>query len=160
MRSPIGDLFLIATDTGLAGLFMTDPAHPPSDRDRTLAPEKFHEVVRQLEEYFSGKRREFDVPLDLRGTPFQLRVWEELRRISYGSTISYGELARRIGSPASVRAVGAANGRNPVSIIVPCHRVIGSNGSLTGYGGGLERKKVLLELEASQRPLFLRTPDR
>jgi methylated-DNA-[protein]-cysteine S-methyltransferase len=104
-------------------------------------------VRRQLEEYFRGERRVFDLPLDLRGTPFQLRVWAELLRIPYGVTISYGELARRLGNPNLTRAVGAANGANPISIVVPCHRVIGADGSLVGYGGGLPAKRGLLALE-------------
>jgi methylated-DNA-[protein]-cysteine S-methyltransferase len=107
-------------------------------------------VVAQLEAYFRGERRVFDLPLALRGTPFQLRVWAELLRIPYGATISYGELARQLGDPNLTRAVGAANGANPVSIIVPCHRVIGADGSLTGYGGGLEMKRRLLALERPQ----------
>jgi methylated-DNA-[protein]-cysteine S-methyltransferase len=101
-----------------------------------------------LEEYFAGTRRKFSVTLDPAGTPFQHRVWAALCEIPYGTTISYGELARRIGQPQASRAVGMANGRNPISIIVPCHRVIGANGTLTGYGGGLERKRFLLALEA------------
>ena len=105
----------------------------------------------QLEEYFAGKRRDFDLPLDVRGTEFQKRVWEQLRRIPFGKTASYGDIARRIGSVNACRAVGAANGRNPISIIVPCHRVIGANGALTGFGGGLEAKAFLLEHEARVR---------
>jgi methylated-DNA-[protein]-cysteine S-methyltransferase len=103
--------------------------------------------VRQLEEYFAGSRREFDLTLHLEGTPFQRRVWAALREIPYGATLSYGELARRIDKPKASRAVGLANGRNPISILVPCHRVIGTNGSLTGYGGGLDRKRWLLAHE-------------
>ena len=105
-----------------------------------------------MEEYFAGARREFTARFVLRGTPFQRRVWEELRRIPYGETISYAELARRIGSPKAVRAVGLANGANPIAIIVPCHRVIGANGTLTGYGGGLPTKRYLLDLEKGVRP--------
>lgn len=107
----------------------------------------FADEVRELEEYFAGTRRKFTVPFVLRGTPFQRRVWEELCRIPYGKTISYAELARRIGNPKAVRAVGLANGANPIAIIVPCHRVIGANGTLTGYGGGLNTKRFLLDLE-------------
>jgi methylated-DNA-[protein]-cysteine S-methyltransferase len=109
----------------------------------------FAAVRRQLEEYFAGERRVFDLPVAPPGTPFQQRVWTELQRIGYGETISYAELAARIGRPTAIRAAGAANGANPVSIIIPCHRVIGSDGSLTGYGGGLEAKRRLLELERS-----------
>ena len=104
---------------------------------------------RQLEEYFAGERDEFDLPVGAPGTPFQQRVWDELARIPYGQTISYAELASRIGRPTAVRAAGAANGANPVSIVIPCHRVIGSGGALTGYSGGLEAKRFLLELERS-----------
>ena len=109
-------------------------------------------VVKQLTEYFEGKRKVFDVPLNLKGTEFQLAVWNELLRIPYGHTVSYAEIAHRIGRPSAIRAVGAANGANPIPVIVPCHRVIGSNGSLTGYGGGIERKQWLLALEG--RRLF------
>lgn len=108
----------------------------------------FVEVRRQLEEYFAGERREFDVPVKLGGTEFQGRVWEELTRIPFGKTISYVELARRVGQPTASRAVGSANGRNPVSIIVPCHRVVGADGKLTGYGGGVERKEWLIGMES------------
>jgi methylated-DNA-[protein]-cysteine S-methyltransferase len=114
-------------------------------------------VVRQLGEYFRGERRDFDLLLAPRGTDFQLAVWSELQRIPYGTTISYAELARRIGRPAAVRAVGAANGANPIPIVIPCHRVIGSNGTLTGYGGGIENKHALLELEQPQRSLISRS---
>lgn len=110
------------------------------------------QLERELTEWFAGARRDFDLPLALRGTPFQQSVWEALRAIPYGAVQSYGELAKVLGNPEAVRAVGAANGRNPVSIIVPCHRVIGANGSLTGYAGGLERKRFLLALEKSQTP--------
>ncbi len=108
------------------------------------------QLERELTEWFAGERREFDIPLALHGTPFQRSVWEALRTIPYGAVQSYGELAKSLGKPEAVRAVGAANGRNPVSIVVPCHRVIGANGSLTGYAGGLERKRVLLALEKSE----------
>ena len=118
-------------------------------------PALLEPVRRQLDEYFRGARRDFELPLALRGTPFQLRVWAELRRIPYGQTLSYGELARRLGNPGLCRAVGAANGANPVSIIVPCHRVIGSGGGLTGYGGGLEAKQALLALERPPEPGWL-----
>ena len=154
MPSPVGELLLIGSERGLSGLWMEVRAHPPAEQERIHNPEYFEPVRRQLDEYFNGTRREFDVKLDLRGTPFQVEVWEALLRIRYGTTMSYGELAAELRRPAAVRAVGAANGRNPVSIIVPCHRVIGSNGSLTGYGGGLDKKKLLLQHEASQKRLF------
>jgi len=151
--SPIGELLLIAEGDALTGLYMLGD-EGPNGRGARLEPDwkrddgPFRAVRDQLDEYFAGERTGFDVPLAPRGTAFQLRVWEELRRIPYGETISYGELARRIGRPTAVRAVGASNGRNPISILVPCHRVIGADGSLTGYGGGLDRKRFLLELEA------------
>ena len=113
---------------------------------------------RQLQEYFEGTRRSFDLRLAPEGTAFQRRVWEELRRIPYGETISYRELAGRIGQPTAMRAVGLANGRNPIAVVVPCHRVIGADGSLTGYGGGLDRKRYLLGLERGQTPLWGQTP--
>jgi len=113
-----------------------------------------HEVIRQLEEYFRGERREFELTLAPRGTDFQLACWNELQRIAYGSTISYAELARRIGKPSAVRAVGAANGANPIPIVIPCHRVIGANGTLVGYGGGLHIKRALLAIEQPQRALL------
>jgi methylated-DNA-[protein]-cysteine S-methyltransferase len=109
---------------------------------------RFADVARQLEQYFDGERTTFDIPLRMQGGPFEREVWAELLRIPYGETASYGEIARRVGKPHASRAVGAANGRNPIAIIVPCHRVIGSDGALTGYGGGLERKRALLDLEA------------
>lgn len=108
----------------------------------------------RLDEYFAGTRTEFDLPVRLHGTPFQVEVWEQLRRIPYGETISYGDLARRVGRPEAARAVGAANGQNPVAIVVPCHRVIGADGSLTGFGGGLAWKQRLLDLERPQRRLI------
>jgi O-6-methylguanine DNA methyltransferase len=128
-------------------LDVLEPLAPVLDPD----PAALEPARRQLEEYFQGRRRSFELPLAPRGTPFQLRVWAELRRIPYGQTLSYGELARRLGDPGLSRAVGAANGANPISIIVPCHRVIGANGSLVGYGGGLPIKKALLEFEKGQR---------
>jgi methylated-DNA-[protein]-cysteine S-methyltransferase len=115
--------------------------------------EAFGNVRRQLTEYFDGRRRCFDVPLALVGNAFELRVWDALCEIPYGETVSYGEIARRIGQPDASRAVGLANGRNPIAVIVPCHRVIGANGTLIGYGGGLERKRLLLDLEAGVLPL-------
>jgi methylated-DNA-[protein]-cysteine S-methyltransferase len=153
MESPIGLLRLRGTERGLTGVFMEAHRHGPEAADQ-LAWQRDDALLAdaraQLTHYFAGRRVAFDLAIDrtaLGGTSFQRRVWEELERIPYGVTISYGELARRIGNPAAVRAVGLANGRNPISIIVPCHRVIGANGTLTGYGGGLERKRWLLELE-------------
>ena len=150
--SPIGELLLLGDDDGtLCGLRMAPFERPPGSEpdDGALAA-----AAQQLGEYFAGERRAFDLPLAMGGTPFQCEVWEQLRAIPYGETISYGELARRVGRPDAMRAVGAANGRNPIAVIVPCHRVIGADGSLTGYGGGLERKRALLELEAGAAALF------
>jgi methylated-DNA-[protein]-cysteine S-methyltransferase len=146
VQSPLGELLLTAEDGVLTGLFMPAEAHePPPGAERD--DRGFATVRRQLEEYFAGRRRAFDVVVAPPGTTFQQRVWDELQRIDYGQTISYAELATRIGRPTAIRAAGAANGANPISILIPCHRVIGSDGSLTGYGGGLEAKRALLELE-------------
>jgi methylated-DNA-[protein]-cysteine S-methyltransferase len=142
--SPVGLLLLTTDGAGLTGLHF-----PPHDVDASWERDDpaFTDVARQLDEYFAGTRTQFDIPLHPTGTPFQLKVWEQLREIPYGETISYGALARRLASPNASRAVGLANGRNPIAIIIPCHRVIGANGSLTGYGGGLDRKRFLLGLE-------------
>ena len=151
--SPIGPLCLRGTARGLTGLFMEEHRHGPERTERLgwLRDDVLFANARaQLAEYFAGQRETFDLAIDRverGGTPFQRLVWSELEKIPYGVTISYGELARSIGNAPAVRAVGLANGRNPISIIVPCHRVIGANGTLTGYGGGLERKRWLLELE-------------
>jgi len=150
--SPQGPILLVADDKGLAGVYFEKQKHFAGRRkdwrhdpqNRVLAQAK-----RELEEYFAGKRRRFDVPLSPAGTAFQKSVWKAISTIGFGETISYGELARRAGVPGSARAAGAATGRNPIGIIVPCHRVVGADGSLTGYAGGLGRKKALLELEAS-----------
>lgn len=146
--SPVGPLTLVAVNGTLAGLYMNDQRHRP-DGSTFGAPdaELFTDAARQLDEYFAGERTEFDLPLALSGTEFQQRVWAGLRDIPYGETVSYGWLAQHIGQPTASRAVGLANGKNPVGIIVPCHRVIGSTGSLTGYGGGLDRKRFLLAFE-------------
>jgi methylated-DNA-[protein]-cysteine S-methyltransferase len=139
-------LLLTSDGTALTGLYM-EPSRKAQctdgwREDVTVAP--LSATVRQLTEYFDGTRREFDLPLRLQGTTFQTRVWRELTEIPYGQTWSYGQLAQRIDKPSASRAVGLANGRNPISILVPCHRVIGADGSLTGYGGGIERKRWLL----------------
>ncbi|MFJ4466032.1 methylated-DNA--[protein]-cysteine S-methyltransferase [Streptomyces sp. NPDC089424] len=146
--SPYGPLTLVADDGVLSGLYMTGQRHRPGEetfggRDET----PFGETVEQLMAYFDGELEHFTVALRLNGTPFQRSVWDQLRRIPYGETRSYGELAVALGNPQASRAVGLANGRNPVGIIVPCHRVIGAAGGLTGYGGGLERKQRLLDFE-------------
>jgi methylated-DNA-[protein]-cysteine S-methyltransferase len=146
--SPVGPLTLVAFDGVLSGLYMNLQRHRPME-EAFGAPDatSFTEVIRQLEEYFGGQRTDFDVPMTLAGTPFQRTVWAALREIPYGQTQSYGQLAEQIGRPGAARAVGLANGRNPIGIIVPCHRVVGATGGLTGYGGGLERKQYLLEFE-------------
>lgn len=143
--SPVGKLRLVAEDGFLTELrFGGEPVAVESDN---VDDSVLDETERQLKEYFAGLRREFDLPLKPKGTPFQLEDWLALREIPYGETVTYGDIARRIGRPKAFRAVGMANHSNPISIIVPCHRVIGSNGKLTGYGGGLENKQKLLELE-------------
>jgi len=151
--SPIGRLTLVATDEGLAGI-LWDNDRPSRVRLNIEAEDEKHpvlvETARQLEEYFVGKRKSFDVKLDLDGTAFQRKVWNALLTIPFGETRSYGQIARQIGSPRAVRAVGAANGRNPVSIITPCHRVIGSTGKLTGFAGGLDVKARLLAFEGAK----------
>jgi methylated-DNA-[protein]-cysteine S-methyltransferase len=154
--SPVGSLTLVAQEGALVGLYMAQHLHWAGVGNASRDDAAFAATRAQLEEYFAGDRTSFDLPVRLAGTPFQHEVWQALRAIPYGATISYGELAQRIGRPAAVRAVGLANGKNPVSIVVPCHRVIGSDGSLTGYGGGLERKRYLLELE--QRTTLFSAP--
>jgi len=147
--SPLGELLLSGDGHALHGLYMQEgrtaiAVHPDWQEDDGA----FADARGQLDEYFDGRRTDFDLPLAMEGSSFQRRVWRALQDIPYGETISYGEQARRLGPPATPRNVGATNGRNPISIIVPCHRVVGSDGSLTGYGGGLERKRLLLDLEA------------
>mgnify|MGYP001420781433 CR=1 FL=1 len=145
--SPIGPLTLAGTETALQHLRMVDQTNEPDRSDWTRDDAAFPAAVEQLEAYFAGELTEFDLALELIGTAFQRRVWAALRGIPYGQTASYGEIAEQIGSPGAARAVGLANGHNPISIIVPCHRVVGANGNLTGYGGGIDRKRFLLELE-------------
>jgi len=147
LETPIGPLAAVFDVEGRLTELRFDGGTPdqPAGRRRSA-------VEAQLEEYFRGKRQAFDIPLHLKGTEFQVAVWNALLEIPYGDTITYAELARRIGRPSAIRAVGAANGANPIPVIVPCHRVIGSNGTLTGYGGGIERKQWLLALEG--RRLF------
>jgi methylated-DNA-[protein]-cysteine S-methyltransferase len=147
--SPLGQLLLAGDGSALTHLVMQEGRRPLAiDSSWERSAKTFREPLRQLEEYFDGRRREFTVPLALTGNPFELRVWDALVRIPYGETTSYGEAAATIGQPDAARAVGLANGRNPVAVIVPCHRVLGAKGSLIGYGGGLERKRLLLDLEA------------
>lgn len=148
--SPVGPITLAGRDGRLMHLRMVDQTYEPSREFWRLDDGAFHDAVGQLQAYFAGDRIEFELDLDLVGTTFQRRVWQALQTIPYGETRSYGEIATQIGSPGASRAVGLANGHNPIGIIVPCHRVIGANGSLTGYGGGLERKRMLLELERSR----------
>jgi methylated-DNA-[protein]-cysteine S-methyltransferase len=152
MPSPAGELLLTASTDGLTGVFFPGEGLTPA-ADWELDTPRFAGAIKQLEEYFAGERTEFSVPLAAPGTPFQQRVWTELRKVGYGTTISYTELARRVGCPGSVRAVGGANGRNPICIIVPCHRVIGADGSLTGYSAGVETKRWLLDFERGMGPL-------
>jgi methylated-DNA-[protein]-cysteine S-methyltransferase len=147
-ESPVGELTLVAEDGMLTGLYFPHHWYRPDpatfgDRDEA----GFGEAKRQLAGYFAGRRDRFDLPLDLRGDAFQRRVWERIGRIPYGGTVSYGELARELGDGATAKDVGAAVGRNPLCVIVPCHRVVGKDGSLTGYAGGLARKRFLLRLE-------------
>jgi len=146
--SPVGPLTLAGSGSTLIHLRMVGQTHEPDRSGWELAgPDAFADVVAQLEAYFAGELIAFDIELELTGTEFQRRVWAALQTIPYGETRSYGQIAEQIGSPTASRAVGMANGRNPIGIIVPCHRVIGSSGGLTGYGGGIERKRALLELE-------------
>lgn len=155
--SPVGELKLVASEKGLVAILWQNdkPTRVPLGEMVEEPKQKvLMETERQLREYFAGKRRAFDLPLDMRGTPFQKDVWEALLAIPFGETRSYGELAKKLGSPTASRAVGAANGRNPISIVVPCHRVIGASGKLTGFAGGLDVKARLLELEQSGKRLF------
>ena len=152
LETPVGPLRLVASDVGLRSVSFRAEAPGPHavDGDSPV----LDEAARQLGEYFAGTRTAFTIPLDLRGTPFQLDAWRRLAEIPYGETVSYAEQARRVGRPRAVRAIGAANGSNPVPIVLPCHRVIGSDGSLTGFGGGLDVKRALLDHEAGVNSLF------
>ena len=152
IASPIGDLLVAGDGASISVVEMEVQRWTPSDtsgwrRDDAL----FASARRQLDAYFAGELLDFDLPLAPCGTAFQQRVWSALREIPYGEVVSYGAIAKRVGAPAAVRAVGAANGRNPVAIVIPCHRVVGADGSLTGYGGGLERKRWLLQHESRVR---------
>lgn len=158
--SPIGPLTLVTRESRLAGLYMMQQRHLPPQE--TFGPRVdvadvpvLTRTAEQLTAYFAGGITDFDIDLSTSGTPFQCRVWEALRDIPYGETVSYGELAAALGRPTASRAVGLANGKNPVGIIVPCHRVVGADGSMTGYGGGLERKRWLLSLEGGTQQPFL-----
>ena len=146
VETPVGPLTLVGDHDGLHAVYFRGRSGPLDEAARDAGP--FADAVTQLEEYFAGERLGFDLPLVLAGTPFQRRVWEVLQTIEYGATRSYGDVAAEVGRLDRIRAVGAAVGRTPVPIIVPCHRVIGADGSLTGYGGGLQRKQALLDLES------------
>ena len=151
--SPLGLLLLTSNGAALTGLYFQKEGKENyglnEDSVETADLPIFEQTTEQLRLYFSGRLKQFDIPLMMKGSDFQRKVWEALKQIEFGSTESYGELARRIGNPAASRAVGLANGKNPISIIVPCHRVIGANGTLTGYGGGIDNKRFLLELEGA-----------
>ena len=157
IKSPVGELMLVADDTALTGVYFAGHDHIPAASEGWRRDAQ-HPVLRkaalQLQEYLSGKRTIFEIPLRLTGTDFQEKVWQQIARIPYGETISYAELAKRAGAPQAIRAAGTTTGRNPVSIIVPCHRVVGKNGGLGGFGGGLDRKRFLLSLERSGQPLL------
>ena len=154
-ESPVGPLMLAGDESVLRELwFLQGRQRMAPNPAWTESARAFFEVTRQLKFYFSGRLREFTVPVDPGGTAFQSKVWRALQDIPYGETISYGEVARRIGDPKAIRAVGLANGANPISIIIPCHRVIGANGALVGYGGGLPTKRALLALEQGQGKLL------
>lgn len=155
IESPVGPLLLVTDDAGLREILFVNGRHPARpDPSWKEDGKPLKETIRQLRAYFAGKLEQFDLPLAPQGTPFQLDVWRQLCEIPYGETISYGQLAQRIGNPNASRAVGLANGSNPIPIIIPCHRVIGSNGKLTGYGGGLPIKEKLLALERRQLRLL------
>jgi methylated-DNA-[protein]-cysteine S-methyltransferase len=158
MAGPLGPMLLAAAGEAVFAIDFTDSRNAPA-MAANWRRDPGHPTLRaakaQLAEYFAGARRAFDLPLAARGTSFQRRVWTAIAAVPFGSTLSYAELARRAGAPAAVRAAGAATGRNPWAIVVPCHRIVGSGGALTGYAGGLERKRALLALEASRQPLTL-----
>ena len=156
-RSPQGGMLLLANEEGLAGVFFDRQKHHPekkADWKKNTDHKLLRQAKRELVEYFAGKRTRFEVALAPDGTPFQRSVWKAISTVGFGETISYGELARRAGHPGSARAAGAATGRNPLGIIVPCHRIMGADGSLTGYAGGLGRKRALLALEGASRDLL------
>jgi len=150
-KTPIGKLLLVGHETALTQIFFPGTWKEQDIDDCILDKSNFIHVTTQLDEYFSGKLQQFTVPLDLRGTPFQKQVWQQLSNIPYGTTTNYGEIAKGINNPKASRAVGMANGKNPIPIIIPCHRVIGKKGTLTGFGGGLDIKQQLLEFEGKYR---------
>lgn len=150
-RSPQGPMLITATPRGLAGVYFKGQKYFPDGRNwrRDGRHPVLRRARRELGEYFAGKRTRFDVPLDPQGTAFQRKVWKAIGKVAFGRTLTYGELAKRAGHPGSARAAGAATGRNPIGIIVPCHRIVGANGALTGYAGGLSRKRKLLAMEGA-----------
>ena len=152
--SPVGELLLLADDIGLRALYMEYRRYPPEAAEWRSDEARFTQTKQQLSAYFAKELRDFDLPLSIVGSMFQKRVWDELLKIPYGETVSYGTIAKTLGDAKASRAVGLANGHNPISIIVPCHRVVGSTGSLTGYGGGIERKRWLLAHESGEAQLF------
>jgi methylated-DNA-[protein]-cysteine S-methyltransferase len=155
VRSSLGDLTVVARDRSVTGLYFPHHWYLPSrDTFGEYRDAGFDDVRRQLEEYLAGRRREFDLPVATAGSPFQERVWQLISQVPYGATVSYGELARELGDGVTAQQVGAATGRNPVSVIIPCHRVVGASGGLTGYAGGLRRKRALLDLEQGAARLF------
>lgn len=159
LPTPLGDLLIAGDDDGLKVIsFPSGSRRRDPEPDWIFSENPFAEARRQLEAYFDGRLRDFDLPLAPAGTPFQLAVLDELRKIPYGTTTSYGEIARRIGRPTALRAVGAANGRNPLPLVIPCHRVVGAGGDLTGFGGGLAAKEALLRHELEHSGLFTATP--
>jgi methylated-DNA-[protein]-cysteine S-methyltransferase len=150
LKSPVGDLLLVANESKLTGIYFGDRSHVPKARATwKLDPDHpvLRETAKQLGEFFNGKRTDFSIPFEFSGTDFQQKVWKQIARIPYGKTITYSELASRAGRPDAVRAAGTNTGRNPLAIVVPCHRVMGKNGTLTGFAGGLDRKQLLLEIE-------------
>lgn len=157
-NSPIGPLTLVASDAGLVAVLWPEEPEGRVTFGATIVEQDDHPILTaaadQLDEYFAGDRRDFDLPLDMRGTEFQVEAWQALTTIPFGETASYSQQAARIGRPKAVRAIGAANGRNPLSIVVPCHRVVGANGSLTGFAGGLDAKRFLLDHESPQSQLL------
>ena len=149
-RSPQGQMLIAATPKGLAGVYFKGQKHLPKRREwqRDARHPVLRQAKRELAQYFAGRRKRFSVALDPQGTAFQRSVWKQIARVGFGATLTYGELAKRAGHPGSARAAGAATGRNPLGIVVPCHRILGANGSLTGYAGGLARKRALLAMES------------